>query len=42
MILEDIPGFLKELGDDFSFVDSEYEIMNFELGKVCCLSVFFI
>ena len=26
MILEDIPGFLKELGDDFSFIDSEYKI----------------
>ncbi len=26
MILEDIPGFLKELDDDFSFIDSEYKI----------------
>ena len=26
LILEDIPSFLKELGDGFSFIDSEYKI----------------
>ena len=26
LILEDIPGFLKELGNGFSFIDSEYKI----------------